>query len=715
MRQSQKKGSNTSKNEGIWLYDEATYAADMAMTFAEIDEEDYPRKTTTSEKFDMDGALRPGGAIDLTSREAIGLLGQYVAVGMVYGFLPALQYPVFTQYLNFDGYEVASYSTLVTISWSLKIFVGIITDCFPLFGLKRKPYMIIGWLICIVALSAMTFNPFPKPYLSRELAQQLSPNATDMVRGGDFSKLTTSQVAMVNQDAKSNSLYYILLSALASLGYVIADVAADAMVVQYAQREALAVRGQLQSAVYGTRFAASLLPQVLTGFCLNGPEFGGSFDWSLSINLLYGVMLLPCGFAIWCTIFLIKEERELQPVFSNYMGSLWKLLQLRVTYQICAFRFLSNLCFDFDATVSNIMPMIWAHVQPLTSSWFDILNTVLISVCIFCVGRWGLNMNWRYTIALATIGIVVIDATIVFLTTWNVVRNQYFFMGGMTPDALPNAVRFVISAYCAVEIADIGNEGAIISLITTIVNLADPVSTVIYKYIDSFFDTSTEELAKDTEEVRWQVTYVLLIAFGMQLLSLVFLPLLPQQKVAIQWLKRRGGSSKCAAVVIVLVYFITLTFSVATNIMSLYPSTSCYRIAGGDGQPVLSHSEAIGLLGQYVAVGMILGFIPSLGYPVFTQYLNFNGYESASYSILVTISWSLKFFVGIFTDCFSLFGLKRKPYMIAGWFVCIVALAVITFTPFPQPYISRELAQQLSPNVTDMIRGGDFSRHKKQW
>ncbi|OQS03341.1 hypothetical protein THRCLA_21186 [Thraustotheca clavata] len=152
-------------------------------------------------------------------------------------------------------------------------------------------------------------------------------------------------------------MYYILLSTVASLGYIVASVATDAMVVQHAQREPWAIRRKLQSASYGVRYASSLAPQILIGVSLNGPKFGGSFNWSLHIN----------DFTASCC-FLVDL------FFGSLHGQ--SLEALALTSDISEMR-------------------------------FSILNTV---------GRWGVYMNWRRTIALATIGIVVIDATIVFCT-----------------------------------------------------------------------------------------------------------------------------------------------------------------------------------------------------------------------------------------------------------------------------------------------------------
>ncbi|CAK4252866.1 unnamed protein product, partial [Aphanomyces euteiches] len=54
------------------------------------------------------GALRPGGALNLLSLEAFGLLSQYAGVGILMGVFNALQYPLFQNYLHMEGYQSAS-------------------------------------------------------------------------------------------------------------------------------------------------------------------------------------------------------------------------------------------------------------------------------------------------------------------------------------------------------------------------------------------------------------------------------------------------------------------------------------------------------------------------------------------------------------------------------------------------------------------------------
>ena len=74
-----------------------------------------------------------------------------------------------------------------------------------------------------------------------------------------------------------------------------------------------------------------------------------------------------------------------------------------------------------------------------------------------------------------------------------------------------------------------------------------------------------------------------MISFTMKLLSIFSLVLLPPQKAQLQSLKRRGGSSFWAAVIMVVLFNFALIWSVLTNVMAMAKSTACYRIAGGIG------------------------------------------------------------------------------------------------------------------------------------
>ncbi|ETW00929.1 hypothetical protein H310_06584 [Aphanomyces invadans] len=527
-----------------------------------------------------DGALVAGGALDLFSREAFGLFSQYAAIGVIYGMIPSLNYPIFNVYLQLEGYQTASYGTLVTLGWSFKVFMGMFSDCFPIFGYRRKSWMLIGWSATMLCLSIMTFSSLGDPYCNREKAALIQSKACSK----PYSNATAAEKELFNLLASDSGGLFIILSMFVSLGYVTAACASDAMVCQYAQREPLAIRGRVQTAIYVVRTMASILALIVTGFGLNGANYNGSFSFSMAPNVPYGICLAPCVMVVLTTVFVVQEQKTAGVPFREWVGSFWELLQKRVMWQICAFRFINNMFQNISSTAGSPMSSIWAGVEPLNDSLSGIVGNAIFSGILVVVAKWGLHWNWRWTIALGSIGVMLIDGFVIFLTIWDVVRNQWFFTGVALADNVPAGIRFVVSTFCAVEIADVGNEGATYGLVTTVSNLASPFASVVTKYINSYLALSQNDIMADTDAVRWDVTYSYLISYACKLFALAWLWMLPPQREPMQELKRKGGKSKLAGIVLIVVFLSCISFSVTSSIMAIYPSTKCYRIAGGNGK-----------------------------------------------------------------------------------------------------------------------------------
>ncbi|RHZ38240.1 hypothetical protein DYB26_012975, partial [Aphanomyces astaci] len=187
------------------------------------------------------GALTEGGALDLFSREALALFIQYGAVGIIYNIIPALRYPIFNIYLNLEGYQTSSYKVLIVIGWSFKVIFGLLSDCVP------------------------------------------------------------PELQYFNLSAPDNGTLFILLSMFIAFGYVFAVSTSDAMVVEYAQREPVVIRGRIQTAIYTVREITGSLAYLVSAFGLNGPNYGGPFSFALSPNAPYGIALAPCVLVVLST------------------------------------------------------------------------------------------------------------------------------------------------------------------------------------------------------------------------------------------------------------------------------------------------------------------------------------------------------------------------------------------------------------------------------
>jgi hypothetical protein len=518
------------------------------------------------------GALRPGGMPNLLSKGCIGLLFQYAVVGLVYGLLPETIYPFMQNYLNCSGAQVAAAKQLVVLPWSFKVFYGMLSDCRPICGYRRRPYMLIGWTVCILTLLAMAIMPIGKPYYTV---------ASD--RDVDVADYTDEIRARINYDAPSEGAKYVIIMLLAACGYVLSDVCADSITVELAQQEPLAKRGKTQSCIYTVRTALVIFGELLTGFFFNGEDYGGDFDFSLSfpqLMIIVTVLSLPVLPMTW---FFIKEDKAQPADFRQYLRDFWDLLCSRAVYQVIAYNFFAGIFATITYTASTPVASYMVDVTPINSTLSDILGNLLFMAGIMITSKWGLHWNWRTMIVVTGAVVIVVDCAVAMMVVWDVFRNQWFWLGPPIVVQLPYGVGWIISTYVTVELAGSGNEAAVYGLITTVSNVAQPFATSLTLLMDGPFDITNDRVKADDHEVRVDITYTIAIMYVCMAFSWVFLFWLPRQKEETQQLLRRGGTSKLLGGVTVGYLVFAIVWSVMTNIMAIFDSTSCLIIAGGTG------------------------------------------------------------------------------------------------------------------------------------
>ena len=211
--------------------------------------------SSSTEDFDI--ASRPRQQLPgIYTRRNIGFISQYFVVGLVYGGLPATMYGVLSVYLNTPGYIYESARAMATLPWSFKAFYGALHDCVPIRGYRRKPYMVIGWFLCGLALLFLSTSGLPEPYWCTDddrvyvtACDGKHVNHSACAHSNSSSSSASRAATPCNADAADHGGSVAMLLFLACLGYVCADVAADGLTVSYAQLEPLEVRGRTQSTV----------------------------------------------------------------------------------------------------------------------------------------------------------------------------------------------------------------------------------------------------------------------------------------------------------------------------------------------------------------------------------------------------------------------------------------------------------------------------------
>lgn len=519
-----------------------------------------------------DGAIRPGGMPNLLSRDHIGLIFQYAAVGVVYGMLPGTVYPLMQQYLNCSGAQVSAAKELVILPWSFKVFYGITSDCFPIFGYRRRPYMLLGWTICIAMLLLMALMPIGPPYYT-------VPADRD-VNVADY---TPEIIDRINYSAPSEGAKYVVLMFFAAFGYVLSDVCSDSIVCELAQQEPMAKRGKTQSSIYAVRTTLVIFGELLVGFCFNGADYGGSFDFSLTFPQLMIISVVLTAPAVPFTWFCIKEDTAERLDFAKYISDFWALLCKRVVYQVIGHHFFAGIFSSISYTASSPIQSYLVGVTPINNTLNEVLGHLCFMTGIMVTSKYGLHWNWRVMIVVTGAIVIAVDCMVALITIWDIFRNQWFWLGPPIAVMVPSGVAWIIALFVTVEIAGTGHEGAIYGLMTTVGNLAAPFASTLTLLINAPFDITNARVQSDDRAIRKDMTWTVIISYSMTIFSWIFLVLLPPQKKETQELARTGGSSKLFGGLTIAYLSFALVWSLMVNTLAIFESTSCLLIAGGRG------------------------------------------------------------------------------------------------------------------------------------
>ncbi|GLD97124.1 hypothetical protein PINS_up005807 [Pythium insidiosum] len=505
-----------------------------------------------------DGALQPGGRVDLLARENLGLLLNYFAIGIFNGVLPALVYPLFKIYLNLEGYQSNATSSLLNFAWYLKFPLGFLSDSVPIRGYRRKPYIYLGWSLLVVVMVALAWMPTVEPY--------------------------QRQGIVINPDAAAQSPSYVIPLMLASIGYLLADVACDGLMVEYAHRESASTRGGALTMVYGARFCAELCGTLAIALGLNSRDYGGTFSFALPLRFLFAGLAGVGVLAVIATRCHIRDQRVVAEPLRMRLRGVGRIIRHSATWQITLYGFLQFFTLAFDVSPSNTILFVWLKTPPLTKSLFYCVNSAIYASATFAMRNYLLHLNWRHIVCVSVICGISVGLPTALVTVFDVLRDRYFYLAMEQVVAFFDAVAMLVRLLVIVEIAEPGFESSTYALVTTVYNLAIPVMTTVSNLIGTAFEVYDDDLQRDKTAVRWHVASSFFVMYGLRLVgSLVALPLLPQQKDHACELKLRGSTNALTGTLIFTAFAAVFIASLTSNLLSIFESTACLQFAGGGG------------------------------------------------------------------------------------------------------------------------------------
>jgi hypothetical protein len=521
------------------------------------------------------GALRAArGPVSIFAWQNFGMAVHMATIGTTFTTISGVIYSVLNNYLHMSATLVATAIALVNFPRSLRLFTGMITDTVPIFGYRRRPYMMLGWSTTFISCLLMAVLPLGSPYYSDQKIAKIDP-----------SKLTPEQLATIDFDAPQRGVKLIILMLFANLGTVIASSGFNGVLIDISQQEPAAIRGTAMGEGQVVYYFFSIISAFFTGLGLNTSDYGGAFTWTVTFN---GVMGICAGMALitvpfsW---FCIQEPpaESLPKRTKSVFSYVFDLLQLRLIYRYVAFRFFYNVFAFFSVTASSAIQSTWANVEPFNNGLATMLAALVTMLGSYCIKQYGLAWDWRYIIITAQCLVVFIDVFPTMLTTWDVVRSQWFWLGVPLLEKIPFAATDLVGSFFLLEVSSEGYEATLFGLSATSQRVGTPFAAMLTKTVDGFLDIERPFIQKDDHHVRSQVTIAYAIAYAVNLLACVFVVLLPRQKEELHRLEKEGRKSKRWGIAAVALLAFAISWSLMTNILSLFESTKCLRIAGGSG------------------------------------------------------------------------------------------------------------------------------------
>ncbi|OLQ10973.1 hypothetical protein AK812_SmicGene5289 [Symbiodinium microadriaticum] len=181
--------------------------------------------------------------------------------GFVSGGFSAFLMGVVAGYLNVNADIIRGLQNMSSLPNVFSILMGIVSDSRPIFGYRRRPYLVFGWIMSTTAYSVMAVMGLPEPYFC------VGPD-------GDY--LLDQEPC--NPDADQYYVPLMICLFTANIGLLVSGSAGRGLMVEYARAEAEERRGRTQTVLSMVGLVGQFSSLLVAGFGFNGRLFNGTWD-----------------------------------------------------------------------------------------------------------------------------------------------------------------------------------------------------------------------------------------------------------------------------------------------------------------------------------------------------------------------------------------------------------------------------------------------------
>ncbi|MBE7381614.1 MAG: folate/biopterin family MFS transporter [Leptolyngbya sp. SIO1E4] len=325
--------------------------------------------------------------------------------------------------------EVAALTGIATAPWTIKPLFGFISDGFPIFRYRRRPYLILSGILGALSWLAMA-----------------------TIVGTGWAAITAIT--------------------LSSLAVAIGDVIVDSLVVERARRESQSDAGSLQSLAWGASAVGGVITAYLGGLLLE--YVGTRFVFGVTATFPLIVSLV----AWWIAEDPVTESSTWQ-VISGQIKQLKNAVTQKVIWMPALFIFLwqatptaDSAFFFFTTNDLGFQPEFLGRVRLVTSI------AALIGIWVF--QRFLKAVPFRVIFAWSTILSTLFGFTTLLLVTHANraigIDDQWFSLGDSLILTVMGEISFMPVLVLSARICPPGVEATLFALLMSVLNLAGLLS-----------------------------------------------------------------------------------------------------------------------------------------------------------------------------------------------------------------------------------------------
>ena len=458
--------------------------------------------------------------------ESIVIYLSYFCVGFALTFIttPTTYYAVDT--LNASAAYVNILSTVQSLPWSFKLFYGVLSDCVPINGKRRKPYFVIGWTIFVICNLLLTFLGTP------------------------------------------NIQTLIALVFFSVCGYMLSDVMTDALVVERSKLEPTLMMGSIQATAYTLRYFGNILGAILGTILYNYSDWG----WGLTIGQIF---FINAAFPI---LFVFPFMWHLEDPFSSeevrslaeHCYDIWNMSVLRSVWQPMVFIYLYNVLMIPNAAWNNYL-IEGLHFTDWMIGCISIAGAVFSWLGILFYRGVLFQESWRMIYVWTTVIMLIFSALqLLLIFQINIkmgIPNLWFALGDTTVINFVVAVQFLPMVRMFLSLCPDGAEGTSYALLTTYSNIASSVASNIGTLMTRIWDVSNEALADGDDTGMWKLT---LLTSLLQPVGLAFIWCIPGSIEEQKILQKTQDTNFWGGFTFLTVLGFSLAFAVIITIVYIF-------------------------------------------------------------------------------------------------------------------------------------------------